>query len=84
MRKNNKKSIKIHVNRGDTVKIISGQCKGSIGKVNYIISKNSKIVINDINKATKHIKPKQEGEQGQIIFIEKPIHSSNVILYKNK
>jgi large subunit ribosomal protein L24 len=33
---------------------------------------------------TKHVKPQQEGESGQIATFEAPIHSSNVMLYSKK
>lgn len=84
MSKNKKLSVKTHINKGDTVQVISGKYKGQIGRVNQVLVKKSKIKIDSINTATKHVKPKQEGETGEIISIEKPIHSSNVMLYSNK
>lgn len=72
---------KIHVKKGDTVKIISGNNKGKIGKIIKIVSKTGKVIVQNINIKTKHLRPKQEGETGQIIQIEAPIHSSNVMLY---
>ncbi|KAL7143226.1 hypothetical protein ABFS83_08G177300 [Erythranthe nasuta] len=75
---------KMHVKLGDTIKVISGKDKGKIGEVARIITHNSSIVIKDINLKTKHVKSKEEGEQGQIIKIEAPIHSSNVMLYSKE
>ncbi|KAK6154388.1 hypothetical protein DH2020_008636 [Rehmannia glutinosa] len=75
---------KMHVKLGDTVKVISGKDKGKVGEVARIITHNSSIVIKDINLKTKHVKSKEEGEQGQIIKIEAPIHSSNVMLYSKE
>ncbi|KAL3636818.1 60S ribosomal protein L24 [Castilleja foliolosa] len=75
---------KMHVKLGDTVKVISGRDKGKIGEVARIITHNSTIVIKDINLKTKHVKSKEEGEQGQIVKIEAPIHSSNVMLYSKE
>ncbi|KAI3457012.1 hypothetical protein Pfo_013675 [Paulownia fortunei] len=72
---------KMHVKVGDTVKVISGNDKGKIGEVTRVIKHNSSILVKDINLKTKHVKSKEEGEQGQIIKIEAPIHSSNVMLY---
>ncbi|XP_051147425.1 50S ribosomal protein L24, chloroplastic [Andrographis paniculata] len=75
---------KMHVKVGDTVKVISGKDKGKVGEVARVIKHNSHIVIKDINLKTKHVKSKEEGEQGQIIKIEAPIHSSNVMLYSKE
>ncbi|CAH9052455.1 unnamed protein product [Cuscuta epithymum] len=72
---------KLHVKVGDTVKVIAGHDKGKIGDVAEVIRHNSKVIVKDINLKTKHVKSKQEGESGQIIKIEAPIHSSNVMLY---
>eukprot|EP00246_Nothoceros_aenigmaticus_P016930 TRINITY_DN794_c0_g1_i1.p1 TRINITY_DN794_c0_g1~~TRINITY_DN794_c0_g1_i1.p1 ORF type:complete len:142 (+),score=27.25 TRINITY_DN794_c0_g1_i1:122-547(+) len=72
---------KLHVKVGDTVKVIAGADKGKIGEVSRVFTHNSKILVKDINLKTKHVKPKAEGETGQIIQIEGAIHSSNVMLY---
>ncbi|KAF8055305.1 hypothetical protein N665_0893s0005 [Sinapis alba] len=72
---------KMHVKFGDTVKVISGRDKGKIGEVTKIFTHNSTIVIKDVNLKTKHMKSREEGEPGQILKIEAPIHSSNVMLY---
>ncbi|KDP39032.1 hypothetical protein JCGZ_00789 [Jatropha curcas] len=75
---------KMHVKVGDTVKVISGDDKGKVGEVTKIFRHNSTVVINEINLKTKHVKSKEEGEPGQIIKIEAPIHSSNVMLYSKE
>ncbi|XP_061341803.1 large ribosomal subunit protein uL24c isoform X2 [Gastrolobium bilobum] len=56
---------KMHVKVGDTVKVISGHEKGKIGEITELFKHNSTVI----------------GEPGQIIKIEGPIHSSNVMLY---
>nr|YP_009546674.1 ribosomal protein L24 [Gelidium kathyanniae]AYO28022.1 ribosomal protein L24 [Gelidium kathyanniae] len=81
MRKIKKVYRKTHIKKGDKVKIISGKYKGKTGNIKDIIRKKNTIVVGGLNKATKHMKPKKEGESGQIIFIEQPIHRSNVIQY---
>lgn len=75
---------KMHVKMGDTVKVIAGADKGKIGEITRVNRHNSKVLIKDINIKTKHVKGKQEGEAGQIIQVEAPIHSSNVMLYSKK
>lgn len=84
--KKNKKNTKpqpqkMHVKKGDTVQVISGRDKGKVGEILRSIPTESKIVVQGVNVKTKHMKPRQEGETGQIMTFEAPIHSSNVMLY---
>nr|XP_019708697.1 50S ribosomal protein L24, chloroplastic isoform X2 [Elaeis guineensis] len=75
---------KMHVKVGDTVKIISGHEKGKIGEITQVFRHNSTVIIKDMNLKTKHMKSTEQGEPGQIVKIEAPIHSSNVMLYSNE
>ena len=75
---------KMHVKKGDTVKIIAGSDKGMIGEILQTLPKLSKVVVKGVNVRTKHVKPQQEGESGQIVTQEAPIHSSNVMVYSEK
>jgi large subunit ribosomal protein L24 len=76
--------FKMHVKTGDTVQVISGRDKGKVGKIVKTLPKESKVIVEGVNVKTKHIKPRQEGESGQISNLEFPIHSSNVMLYSEK
>lgn len=75
---------KMHVKKGDTVQVITGRDKGKVGEVLKTIPQESKVVVKGVNITTKHQKPRAEGESGQILTYEGPIHSSNVMLYSNK
>nr|YP_010197840.1 ribosomal protein L24 [Gracilaria isabellana]UAD86256.1 ribosomal protein L24 [Gracilaria isabellana] len=79
--KTKKISRKTHVKKGDTVQIISGREKGKIGTIIKVIPKHNKVIIENLNIATKHLKPQKDNNSGKIIQIEKPINSSNVMLY---
>lgn len=74
----------LHVKVGDTVQIISGSDKKKVGEVARVYTHNSKIIVKNVNLKTKHVKGKAEGETGQIVQIEAPIHSSNVMLYSKE
>jgi large subunit ribosomal protein L24 len=78
------KRYKMHVKKGDTVQVISGRDKGKVAEIVQVIPKSSKVVVKGVNVKTKHVKPQQEGESGQIVTFEAPIHSSNVMLYSTK
>ncbi|MBW4468716.1 MAG: 50S ribosomal protein L24 [Pegethrix bostrychoides GSE-TBD4-15B] len=75
---------KMHIKKGDTVQIITGSDKGKVGEVMQTFPKTSKVIVQGVNVKTKHVKPQQEGESGQITTFEVPIHSSNVMLYSTK
>nr|YP_009314368.1 Ribosomal protein L24 [Liagora harveyana]SCW22622.1 Ribosomal protein L24 [Liagora harveyana] len=72
---------KLHVKVGDTVKIISGDYKGQTGEIIKTFPKKQKVIVRNINMKTKHVRPTQEGQSGQIIKEEAPLASSNVMLY---
>lgn len=78
------KRYKMHVKKGDTVQVISGRDKGKVGEILRTLPKVSQVIVKGVNVKTKHVKPRQEGESGQIATFEAPISSSNVMLYSEK
>ena len=58
---------KVHVKTGDTVVILSGKDKGKKGKVLEVSPKEGKVIVEGLNIATKHVKPRRQGEQGGIV-----------------
>lgn len=75
---------RMHIKKGDTVQVIAGKDKGKVGEILLTLPKESKVLVKGVNMRTKHIKPRQEGESGQIVTSEAPIHSSNVMVYSEK
>ena len=75
---------KIHVKTGDTVMVISGKDKGKTGKVLEVSPKEGKIIVEDINIVTKHVKPRREGEAGGIMKVPGAMNASKVMLYCSK
>lgn len=71
---------KLHVKKGDSVEVISGKDKGKKGKVLEVSPKESKIIVEGINVATKHVKPKAMGQQGGIVSAEAPLYACKVML----
>lgn len=60
---------KIHVKVGDMVKVIAGNDKGKTGEITKVFKHNSTVIVKDINLKTKHVKKREEDEQGQIIKV---------------
>lgn len=69
----------LHVKKGDTVEIISGDQKGSTGKVMRVFPDTQRVLVEGLNLVHKHVRPSQKNPQGGRIRVEKPIHISNVL-----
>ncbi|CAM0909489.1 unnamed protein product [Alopecurus aequalis] len=74
---------KMHVRVGDTVQVIAGREKGKVGEVVRLYKHNSTVIVKDLNLKSKH-KKGTDDEPGEIIMIEGPIHSSNMMLYSKE
>jgi large subunit ribosomal protein L24 len=74
----------LHVTKGDTVRVISGEFKGKEGKVLRVLPRKEKVVIEGLNVVKKHKRASQSGDEGGIIQFPAPIHVSNVMLLDPK
>jgi large subunit ribosomal protein L24 len=70
------------IKKGDTVKVISGNAKGATGKVLEVLVKEQKVIVEGINKVSRHTRPNNEYPDGGIIQKEAPIAISNVMYYE--
>jgi large subunit ribosomal protein L24 len=66
--------------KGDTVIVISGKDKGKEGTVSHVMPSSNKVIVDGINVAKKHQKPRKANEQGGVIDRDMPIEASNVML----
>jgi len=71
-------SMKTSLKAGDAVKVISGADKGTVGKILFMDGKKGQVIVEGVNVRTKHVKPRKEGETGQLLKKEMPVHISNV------
>ena len=76
----NAERVKVHVSKGDTVRVMRGDDKGKEGKVLRIYPKTGRVLIDGINIVKKHRKARNAEEQSGIIESPAPVHSSNVML----
>ncbi len=72
--------MKLKIKKGDTVKVISGNSKGQVGRVLAVDPKKMRILVEQVNIRAKHQKPSQQNQTGGIVHKEMPIHYSNVML----
>lgn len=72
------------IRKGDTVLVISGADRGKRGEVLRVAPKSDRAVVQGINVAKKHTKPRGMGQPGGIIEVEATIHLSNLKLVDPK
>ena len=70
----------MNIRKDDKVVVLSGKDKGKEGKILTADPKAMKVVVEGVNVATKHQKPRKQGEEGGIIKVETPIYASKVQL----
>lgn len=70
------------IKKGDNVKMLSGKDRGKTGKVILVVTDREmpKVVIEGLNKVKKHQRPRQQGQKGQIISVERAVSISTVQL----
>ena len=71
---------KMHVKKGDTVRVIAGKDLGKKGKVLEVEPRDNRVVVEGVNIVHRHTRPTRELPQGGIVENEAPIHASNVQL----
>ena len=70
---------KLHVKRGDIVKVISGKDKGKEGKVVTAMPEAGKVIVEGVAVVKKHQKARMQGQESGIINMEAAIDASNVL-----
>ena len=77
---NRKTRSKVHVRRGDRVKVIRGNFAGVEGTVLRVLRDRNRVVVEGVNMRKHHTRPTEANPEGGIIEFEEPIHASNVML----
>jgi large subunit ribosomal protein L24 len=80
----NAERMKLHVTKGDTVKVVRGDDKGREGKVIRVYTKTGRVTIEGVNIVKRHRKARRAEEQSGIVDFPAPIHASNVMLIDPK
>jgi large subunit ribosomal protein L24 len=71
---------KLHIKKGDTVFVNTGEYKGQKGRILEVIRETNRAIVEGINLISKHTKPNAKYPNGGIIKKEAPIHISNLML----
>jgi large subunit ribosomal protein L24 len=82
--KSNIKPAKLKIKKGDLVKVIAGDSKGSQGKILEVILDKGRAIVEGANMVSKHTKPNAAKPNGGIVKQEAAIHISNLMLVDPK
>jgi len=76
--------MKFHVKKGDEVEVISGNFRGSTGKILEVLPAKQRVLVEGVRIIKKHLRKSEDNPQGKIAEREGPIHISNVKLVEKK
>ena len=73
----------MHVKKGMSVKIISGNHKGAEGKILNVFPEENRVIVEGVNFRKRASRPTQENPSGGFVEREAPLHISNVMVLNN-
>ena len=76
--------IKFHVKKGDHVEVISGNFRGSSGRILAVFPGKQRVLVEGVRIIKKHLRKSQDNPSGKIAEREGPIHISNVKLIERE
>ncbi len=68
------------IKKGDTVQFITGKDKGKSGKVTHVFKKEEKLTVEGLHMFKKHVRPRRQGEKGEVVSLARPVPVSNVMI----
>jgi len=80
----NAKRMKLHVSKGDTVRVMRGDDKGKEGKVLRVFLKTGRVLVEGVNLVKMHRKARTAEEQSGIREAPASVHASNLMLLDPK
>lgn len=72
--------MKMKLKRNDDVVVLTGDYKGKTGKILRVLREKSRVIVEGVAVAKKHMKKSQQYPDGAVVEIERSIHYSNVML----
>jgi large subunit ribosomal protein L24 len=69
------------IRKDDTVMVMTGDDKGSTGRVLRILTEKNKVVVEGVNRVYRHVKPNRRNQQGGRLSKEMPVDASNVQIF---
>lgn len=86
------KQAKLHIRKGDNVRVLSGKDRGKEGRVMAIVKKTNRYnnevqyraIVEGLNMVTKNNRPDEKNPQGSVIQVEASLHVSKLMLVEPK
>ena len=75
---------KLHIKKGDTVKVLSGADNGKTGKIINVDREKGRAFVEGIYLVSKHTNPSAANHQGGILKREASVHISNLMVIDSK
>ena len=76
--------MRCHVKKGDQVEVVSGNFRGSSGKILAVLPRKQRVLVEGVRIIKKHLRKSQDNPSGKIAEREGPIHISNVKLIERE
>jgi large subunit ribosomal protein L24 len=76
----NRQRVRMHVTKGDLVRVVRGDDKGKEGRILRVFPKRGRVTIEGVNIVKRHRRARRAEEQSGIVEMPAPIHASNVML----
>jgi len=70
----------MYIRKDDTVVVLTGDDKGTRGKVLRVLRSKNQLVVEGVNRVYRHLKPSKRNPQGGRLSKEMPVDASNVQL----
>jgi large subunit ribosomal protein L24 len=80
----NRQRVKMHVTKGDLVRVVRGDDKGKEGRILRVFPKTGRVTVDGVNIVKRHRRARRAEEQSGIIEMPAPVHASNVMLLDPK
>ena len=80
----NRQRVKMHVTKGDLVRVVRGDDKGKEGRILRVFAKTGRVTIDGVNIVKRHRRARRAEEQSGIVEMPAPVHASNVMLLDPK
>jgi large subunit ribosomal protein L24 len=80
----NRQRVKMHVTKGDLVRVVRGDDKGKEGRILRVFPKTGRVTVDGVNIVKRHRRARRAEEQSGIIEMPAPLHASNVMLLDPK
>ena len=70
----------MRIRKGDNIKIISGNDRGKTGSVRAVFPDERRIVVEGVNMKKKHVRPRRQGQKGELVRVPLPFPVSRAML----